>query len=125
MKNILICMCSLNILIESIKYNINFLHNSILFRTFAVKYFTLKQLTMTQNKFVIRTYGKSEFALLMFPTIDDPKVAQAKLLRRIKKDPRFHKHLLEMGLSPFDNDYSPEQVRMMVEKFGAPGEYEV
>ena len=31
---------------------------------------------MTQNKFTIRTYGKSEFALLMFPTIDDPKVAQ-------------------------------------------------
>ncbi len=33
---------------------------------------------MTQNNFAIRTYGKSEFALLMFPTIDDPKVAQAK-----------------------------------------------
>ena len=40
---------------------------------------------MTQNNFLIRTYGKSEFALLMFPTIDDPKVAQAKLLRFIKK----------------------------------------
>ena len=33
---------------------------------------------MTQNKFTIRTYGKSEFALLMFPTIDDPKVAQRR-----------------------------------------------
>ena len=33
---------------------------------------------MSQNNFLIRTYGKSEFALLMFPTIDDPKVAQAK-----------------------------------------------
>ena len=33
---------------------------------------------MTQNNFLFRTYGKSEFALLMFPTIDDPKVAQAK-----------------------------------------------
>ena len=44
---------------------------------------------MTQNSFLIRTYGKSEFALLMFPTIDDPKVAQAKLLRWIKKpEPR-------------------------------------
>ena len=31
---------------------------------------------MTHTNFAIRTYGKSEFALLMFPTIDDPKVAQ-------------------------------------------------
>ena len=76
---------------------------------------------MTQNKFTIRTYGKSEFALLMFPTIDDPKVAQAKLLRWIKKDKQFHQSLVGMG----DKDYSPEQVRAMVEKFGAPGEYEV
>jgi hypothetical protein len=79
---------------------------------------------MTQNKFAIRTYGKSEFALLMFPTIDDPKIAQAKLLRWIKKDPKFHQQLLGMGFSPYDNDYSPEQVRVMVEKFGAPGEYD-
>ena len=80
---------------------------------------------MSQNKFAIRTYGKSEFALLMFPTIYDPKVAQAKMLRWIKKDPKFHKQMLEMGLSSHDKDYSPEQVRAMVEKFGAPGEYEV
>ena len=30
-----------------------------------------------------------------------------------------------MGLSSHDKDYSPDQVRAMVEKFGAPGEYEV
>ncbi len=79
---------------------------------------------MTQNKFAIRTYGKSEFALLMFPTIYDPKVAQAKMLRWIKKDPKFHKQMLGMGLSSHDKDYSPEQVKAMVEKFGAPGEYD-
>ena len=62
--------------------------------------------------------------MLMFPTIDDPKVAQAKLLRWIKKDRTFHQQLLALGLSAFDNDYSPEQVKAMVEKFGAPGEYE-
>ena len=80
---------------------------------------------MTKEKFMIRAYGKSEFALLMFPTIDDPKVAQAKLLRWIKKDRQFHQSLVGMGLSSHDKDYSPEQVRAMVEKFGAPGEYEV
>ena len=31
---------------------------------------------MTKEKFMIRAYGKSEYALLMFPTIDDPKVAE-------------------------------------------------
>ena len=61
----------------------------------------------------------------MFPTIDDPKVVQAKLLRWIKKDRKFHQQLLGLGLSPFNNDYSPEQARAMVEKFGAPGEYEI
>ena len=79
---------------------------------------------MTQNKFMIRTYGKSEFAMLMFPDIADPKVAQAKLLRWIKRDKRFHEQLLVLGSSACDNDYSPEQVRAIVERFGAPGEYE-
>ena len=69
---------------------------------------------MTQNNFLIRTYGKSEFALLMFPTIDDPKVAQAKLLRWIKKDRQFHQSLVGMGLSSHDKDYSPEQVRKLL-----------
>ncbi len=49
---------------------------------------------MTQNKFAIRTYGKSEFALMMFPSIKDPKMAQAKLLRWIKKDGEFHRKRL-------------------------------
>ena len=62
---------------------------------------------MTHTNFAIRTYGKSEFALLMFPTIDDPKVAQAKLLRWIKKDRQFHQSLVGMGLSSHDKDYSP------------------
>ena len=65
---------------------------------------------MTKEKFMIRAYGKSEFALLMFPTIDDPKVAQAKLLRWIKKR-QFHQSLVGMGLSSHDKDYSPDQVR--------------
>ena len=82
-------------------------------------------MSIRYNNFAIRTYGKSGFALLMFRTIDDPMVAQAKLLRWIKKDRQFHQSLVGMGLSSHDKDYSPDQVRAMVEKFGAPGEYEV
>ena len=74
--------------------------------------------------FKIKSYGKSEFAWMMFPKMRDPSAAQDKLLRWIKKDRKFHQQLLGMGFSPYDNDYSPEQVRVMVEKFGAPGEYD-
>ena len=35
---------------------------------------------MTSNKFIIRTYGKSEYAMMLFPQIDDPKQAQDMLL---------------------------------------------
>ena len=62
---------------------------------------------MTKEKFMIRAYGKSEYAMMLFPHIDDPKVAQAKLLRWIKKDKQFHQSLVGMGLSSHDKDYSP------------------
>ena len=30
---------------------------------------------MTKERFMIRTYGKSEYAMMLFPHIDDPKQA--------------------------------------------------
>ena len=74
--------------------------------------------------FVIKTYGKSEFAWMMFPKMRDPQSAQDKLLRWIKKDPKFHKRILRLSNSKDDNNYSIEQIRLMVKKWGAPGEYE-
>ncbi|MBQ8656379.1 MAG: DUF4248 domain-containing protein [Prevotella sp.] len=74
--------------------------------------------------FKIRAYGKSEFAYMMFPQMRDPRAAQDKLLRWIKKDKRFHRRLLRLACSPNDNFYSPQQIRLMVERFGEPGEYE-
>ena len=51
---------------------------------FYLKHFNIKNiLSMTKEKFMIRAYGKSEYAMMLFPHIDDPKVAQAKLLRWI------------------------------------------
>ena len=78
---------------------------------------------MTKS-FEIRTYGKSEFAMMMFPDIDDPKRAQAKLLRWIKQDPELHQKILSLG-SVNANDYSPEQIRLIIQKMGAPGEYDI
>ena len=74
--------------------------------------------------FKMKSYGKSEFAWMMFPKMKNPRAAQDKLLRWIKKDPKFHEQMLGMGLSSHNKDYSPDQVRAMVEKFGAPGEYD-
>ena len=53
-----------------------------------------------------------------------PAPAQDKLLRWIKKDPRFHKRLLRLSNSRDDNDYNAEQIRLMVQKWGEPGEYD-
>ena len=74
--------------------------------------------------FKIKSYGKSEFAWLMFPNMKDPGTAQDKLLRWIKKDPRFHKRLLRLANSKDDNSYSKDQIQLIINKFGEPGEYD-
>ena len=74
--------------------------------------------------FPIKTYGKSEFAMLMFPDITNPRVAQNKLLRWIKLDPDLHRKILDLARTVNDNDYSPAQIRLMIDKWGAPGEYD-
>ena len=76
------------------------------------------------NMFKIKSYGKSELALLMFPKMSNPNAAQDKLLRWIKKDPRFHRRLVGLGSTKNDNDYNPLQVRLIIDRFGAPGEYD-
>ena len=74
--------------------------------------------------FRIKSYGKSEFAWMMFPKMQDPSAAQDKLLRWIKKDQRFFKRLLRLAITKNDNNYSKEQIRLLVDKFGEPGEYD-
>ena len=74
--------------------------------------------------FKIKSYGKSEFAWLMFPDMSNPNAAQDKLLRWIKKDPCFHQHLVSLGSTKNDNDYNPLQVKLIIDRFGAPGEYD-
>ena len=74
--------------------------------------------------FSIKTYGKSEFAMLMFPDITDPKIVQNKLLRWIKLDPDLHRKIQDLARTVNDNDYSPAQIRLMINKWGAPGEYD-
>ena len=74
--------------------------------------------------FKIKAYGKSEFAWLMFPKMQNPQAAQDKLLRWIKKDPRFYRRLLRLANSKNDNVYSKQQIQLLTDKFGEPGEYD-
>ena len=74
--------------------------------------------------FKIKAYGKSEFAWMMFPKMRNPSAAQDKLLRWIKKDHRFHKKILRLATTKDDNNYSKEQIQLMVDKWGEPGEYD-
>ncbi len=74
--------------------------------------------------FEVRIYGKSEFAWLMFPKMKNPRAAQDKLLRWIKKDKRLHKQLLKLANSRDDNTYNSDQVRLLLKKYGEPGEYD-
>ena len=76
------------------------------------------------TKFRIRQYGKSEFAWLLFPQAQSPDAAQTRLLRWIKKDKCLHKRLLRLASSKNDNTYSIKQVRLLIDKFGEPGEYD-
>jgi len=61
---------------------------------------------------------------MMFPKMRTPEAAQNKLLRWIKKDPRFHRRILRLASTKDDNEYSREHIRLLVEKFGEPGEYD-
>ena len=72
----------------------------------------------------MKSYGKSEFAWMMFPKMKNPRAAQDKLLRWIKKEPRFHKRLLRLANTKDDNEYSKDQIALLVDRFGAPGEYD-
>ena len=82
-------------------------------------------------KYFTRKDYASHFALYkeagypVIANIDDPKQAQDKLLRWIKRDKKFHEKLLSLSITPNDNHYNPQQIRELVLKFGAPGEYEI
>lgn len=85
------------------------------------KYLIINKL---QDMFKIKAYGKSEFAWMMFPKMRDPKAAQDKLLRWIKRNPRIHKKILKLATTKDDNIYTKEQIELIVDTWGEPGEYD-
>ena len=74
---------------------------------------------MTMDIFTFRTYGKGELAQLYAPTIGE-RAACKKLQTWIKRNTELHDALLRSGLTPHSKEYTPYQVRLIVDALGEP-----
>ena len=72
-----------------------------------------------EDEFVCRTYGKSELAQLYCPDIE-PKTAVAKLNQWIALKPGLKEALAKTGLQHCAKQYTPAQVRLIVDALGEP-----
>ena len=75
---------------------------------------------MVTDKFEIRTYGKSELAMLYFPNAESKKGALNSLNFYITKKKTLRRSLLALGSPPRAHSYLPNEVRLIVEALGEP-----
>jgi len=75
---------------------------------------------MSNDDFEIRTYGKSELAMLYFPDTETPKGALSNLNFYIDKKPGLRKKLRKLGSSPNVHSYMPNEVELIVKALGQP-----
>ncbi|MBQ8362032.1 MAG: DUF4248 domain-containing protein [Bacteroidaceae bacterium] len=71
------------------------------------------------EKFVFRTYGKSELAGLYAPTVGE-RAACKKLQTWILRNPELRDALHRSGLTLRSKEYTPYQVRLIVDALGEP-----
>ncbi len=69
--------------------------------------------------FQCRVYGRTELAQLYSPHTM-PQSAYNKLQRWIKRYPHLLEQLVEAGHHPHQREYTPLQVRLIVEALGEP-----
>ena len=69
---------------------------------------------MNEKKFEIRAYGKSELAMIYFPDVSK-ETALKRLNVWLKTNPR-----LRYLLNPNIFNYTPKQVRQIIEEVGEP-----
>lgn len=72
-----------------------------------------------ESGFIIRSYSKSELAMLYSPYIT-PKAAVRKLNRWIAIKPGLTERLCQAGVLPNAKCYTPFQVYIIVEALGEP-----
>ena len=70
-----------------------------------------------EKKFEIRSYGKSELAMIYFPELTQD-AAMKKLNNWLRINPRL-RHLINASIK----NYTPKEVRLITEEVGKPNEY--
>lgn len=76
-------------------------------------------MSVTDN-FEIRTYGKSELAMLYFPNAETPKGAMNNLNYYIDHKRGLRKKLQKIGSPPRAHTYMPNEVELLVKALGEP-----
>lgn len=71
------------------------------------------------ENFVYRTYGKGELAQLYNPCVTS-RAACKKLQIWIERNAELHAALLRSGLTRHSKEYTPYQVRLIVDALGEP-----
>lgn len=72
------------------------------------------------NDFEIRTYGKSELAMLYFPNAETPKGAMNNLNFYIDNHRGLRRKLRKLGFAPNAHSYMPSEVELIVKALGQP-----
>ena len=72
------------------------------------------------DTFEIRTYGKSELAMLYFPDAETTKGALNNLNYYIDNMPGLRKKLRKLGSPPRAHAYMPNEVELLVKALGEP-----
>ena len=72
------------------------------------------------NDFEIRTYGKSELAMLYFPNAETTKGALSNLSFWIRSNKKLVKELRKCGKPPKSKSYTPREVALIIHHLGPP-----
>jgi len=75
---------------------------------------------MHNSDFEIRTYGKSELALLYFPNAETKKGALNNLNFYIDHHRGLRRKLRKLGFPPNGHSYMPSEVELIVKALGQP-----
>lgn len=72
------------------------------------------------DDFMIRSYGKSELAMLYFPNTESKKGALNNLNFYIDTKPGLREKLHELGSPPNAHTFMPNEVELIVKALGQP-----
>ena len=75
---------------------------------------------METNNFEIRTYGKSELAMLYFPNALTPNGALSNLNFWIHRNRKLTEALQKCGMPPRSKSFSPKEVTLIIDYLGEP-----